>query len=235
MLSPVLLLKPQNTTASLLFQKSPLAQNTWTNRIQSHITHIITHFNPPNPYTSVSIRQYTSSWFSPSVIYFSQYTSVVHHPTTSFNPILIRSNTTPPFCHLVTQICWSLYRRSWPASLEQTPASIATNIWPILRAHSYRSPCHLFHSELKTLLFSKSDPDSLSSPYLPPVSTPSTIHHSRLTVCLPDSLDLDRCLSILFWLRLRQECFEWTRTSQQNLNNYLTLKSTSNQTVGTIC
>src|SRR6218665_1492695 len=33
-----------------------------------------------------------------------------------------------------------------------------------------------------------------------PVSTPSTIYHSRLTVCLPDSLDLDRCLSILFWL-----------------------------------
>ena len=33
-----------------------------------------------------------------------------------------------------------------------------------------------------------------------PVSTPNTIHHSRLTVCLPDSLDLDRCLMILFWL-----------------------------------
>src|SRR6218665_3027309 len=35
-----------------------------------------------------------------------------------------------------------------------------------------------------------------------PVSTPSTIHHSRLTVCLPDSLDLDCCLSILFFKRL---------------------------------
>ena len=33
-----------------------------------------------------------------------------------------------------------------------------------------------------------------------PVLTPSTIHHSRLTFCLTDSLDLDRCLSILFWL-----------------------------------
>src|SRR6218665_2964103 len=33
-----------------------------------------------------------------------------------------------------------------------------------------------------------------------PVSTPNTIHHSHLTVCLPDSLDLDRCLSILFWI-----------------------------------
>src|SRR6218665_851212 len=33
-----------------------------------------------------------------------------------------------------------------------------------------------------------------------PISTPSTIHHSRLSVCLPACLDLDRCLSILFWL-----------------------------------
>ena len=40
-------------------------------------------------------------------------------------------------------------------------------------------------------------------PLLPtslPVSTPNTIHHSRLTVCLPESLDLIRCLSILFWI-----------------------------------
>src|SRR6218665_2480985 len=29
-------------------------------------------------------------------------TSAVHDPTTSFNPSLIHSNTTPPFCHLVT-------------------------------------------------------------------------------------------------------------------------------------
>src|SRR6218665_2474119 len=27
-----------------------------------------------------------------------------------------------------------------------------------------------------------------------PISTPSIIHHSRLTICLPDSLDLDPCL-----------------------------------------
>src|SRR6218665_539204 len=39
-------------------------------------------------------------------------------------------------------------------------------------------------------------------PLLPtslPVSTPNTIHHSRRIACLPDSLDLTRCLSILFW------------------------------------
>src|SRR6218665_1590961 len=32
------------------------------------------------------------------------------------------------------------------------------------------------------------------------ISTPNTILHSRLTVHLPDSPDLDPCLSILFWL-----------------------------------
>jgi len=32
-----------------------------------------------------------------------------------------------------------------------------------------------------------------------PASTPNTIRHSRLTVCLPDSLDLTICLSILFY------------------------------------
>src|SRR6218665_1115988 len=57
----------------------------------------------------------------------------------------------------------------------------------------------LFHSKLKTLL---SNPILIHRhPHASlPVSTPNTIHHSRLTVCLPDSLGLDRCLSILFWL-----------------------------------
>src|SRR6218665_1671830 len=53
----------------------------------------------------------------------------------------------------------------------------------------------LFHFKPKTLLF-------LIHPLLPtslPVSTPNTIHHSRLTVCLSDSLNLTSCLSILFW------------------------------------
>src|SRR6218665_2455177 len=58
----------------------------------------------------------------------------------------------------------------------------------------------LFQSKLKTLLFNKSYPDLSSSPTSLPVSTPNTIHHSHLTVCLPDSLDLTRCLSILFWI-----------------------------------
>src|SRR6218665_2781568 len=135
MLSPVLLLKPQNTTTSLLFSKAPLAQNTSTNRIQSHISHI----------------QHTS--ILPTLIL----TSVVHHPTTSFNPILIHSNTTPPFCHLLTQIFQLFHNPKFPppllknplqtvccpASLEQTPASIATNVCTILCAHTNLSPCHL--------------------------------------------------------------------------------------------
>src|SRR6218665_2493454 len=46
----------------------------------------------------------------------------------------------------------------------------------------------------------KSYPDSSSSPYLPPRL--NSKHHPpcpRLFACLPDSLDLPRCLSILFW------------------------------------
>src|SRR6218665_1862908 len=85
---------------------STLNQYSATNRIQSHITHV----------------QNTS------ILATLILTSVVHHPTTSFNPILIHCNTTSPFCPLVTQIFQSLHSRSCPASLEQTPASIATNI-----------------------------------------------------------------------------------------------------------
>src|SRR6218665_3566871 len=56
------------------------------------------------------------------------------------------------------------------------------------------------HSKLKTLRFKNL---ILIHPLLPsslPVSTPNTIHHGRLTVCLCDSLDLTPCLSILIWI-----------------------------------
>src|SRR6218665_1777974 len=66
----------------------------------------------------------------------------------------------------------------------------------VLSLHSSSiSPQH-FHSKLKTLLFNKSFPDLSSSHCTSyPVSTPNTIHHSRLTVytCL-NSLDPTRCL-----------------------------------------
>src|SRR6218665_3179881 len=106
----------------------------------------------------------------------------------------------------------TLLRPSVTSSLKfaDRPIAIAVpSIWntllPTLRQLS--DPCYeltktsplaispqLFHSKLKTLFFNKS--------FLPtsfPVSTLNTIHHSRPTVCLPDSLYLTRCLSILFW------------------------------------
>jgi len=49
----------------------------------------------------------------------------------------------------------------------------------------------LFHSKLKTLLFSQSYPDWSSSTHLPSLSTQNTI----LTLWI-----LTHCLSILFWL-----------------------------------
>src|SRR6185503_12387322 len=44
----------------------------------------------------------------------------------------------------------------------------------------------VFHSKLKTLLFHKSYPDSISSLTSLAISTLRNIHLSRLTVCLPD-------------------------------------------------
>src|SRR6218665_916656 len=54
--------------------------------------------------------------------------SAIHDPITSINSFLFHSNTPPPFCPLVTQIVQSLHSHSCPASLEETPVSIETNI-----------------------------------------------------------------------------------------------------------
>ena len=78
---------------------------------------------------------------------------------------------------------------------------------PILWTHPNPSPPAIspqpFHSKLKILLFNKLYPESSSSLYLP-VSTPNTIHHSRLTVCLPDSgsdpLPIDFILDKRLWI-----------------------------------
>src|SRR6218665_2904040 len=64
---------------------------------------------------------------------------------------------------------------------------------PLLSLHNSFTPNRKHFSSINPIL---------SCPLLPvslPVSTPNTIHHSRLTVYLPDSLDLTCCLSILFW------------------------------------
>ena len=109
-----------------------------------------------------------------------------------------RSNTTPPFCHLVTKICWSLHSNCCPASLEQTTASIAITISHILPTHQNLTPCYLSTAlSLQTENTALPKNPILIPPLLPtslPVSTSNAIHHNRLTVCLPDSLDLTRCL-----------------------------------------
>src|SRR6218665_3172646 len=71
-----------------------------TKSYHSHIT----RFNPPNPHTYVSCSR------------SNHLVQLVPHPTLTL--------TTPPFCHLVTQIFQSLHRRSCPASLEQTPPAL---------------------------------------------------------------------------------------------------------------
>jgi hypothetical protein len=54
--------------------------------------------------------------------------SVVHDPATSSNLLLLIPNIAPPFRHLITQIFKSLHSHSCSTSLEQTSASITTNI-----------------------------------------------------------------------------------------------------------
>jgi len=122
----------------------------------------------------------------------------IQHPrsTRSSSALTLLRN----FCHLVAQICWTLYSYSCLASLEQTPTSNylthPTNSpkpHPLLSFHSSFTPNLKHCSSTNAILIHPLLPTSL------PVSTPNNIHHSRLTVYLPDSLDLTWCLSILFW------------------------------------
>ena len=102
----------------------------------------------------------------------------------------------------------SMVARSLRASINLSYTSVALSslrqVFPATQKFSsfvHRNP-HLstaLHSKLKTPLLSKSYPDSYSSPYLPPVSTPNTIHQSCLTVCLTRWI-LTLCLLILFRL-----------------------------------
>ena len=87
-----------------------------------------------------------------------------------YNAFLFR-----PSCHLLTKICWLLHSHSRPAPLEQTPASFATTIWPMLRTHQNLAVFpQLLHSKLITLLFNKTYPDSFSLPTSLPFSAPNT-------------------------------------------------------------
>ena len=120
--------------------------------------------------------------------------SVVHDPTTSLNSLLFRPNPSPPSRYLINKVRKSLHSHSCSASLEKTPTCTKTISDP---SYELTKTSHLavfpqvFHSKLKTLLFG----DPLLIAPLPltflVVSILNTIHLSRLTVCLPDSLDLD--------------------------------------------
>src|SRR6218665_978536 len=112
----------------------------------------------------------------------------VHLPSEHCSTLL-----SPRHSHLLI----ALY--SCPASLEQTPTSLrqlSDPSYELTKTLPLAISPQLFHSKLKTLLFNKSYADLFSSRPSLPVSTPNTIHHSRLT----DSLVLTRCLSILFWI-----------------------------------
>src|SRR6218665_1918184 len=138
MFSPVLLLKPQSTITLLLFSKNSTGLK-FLNEYNTKPYHShTTHFNPPNPCT---------------------YTSVAHHPTTSFNPILIHSYTTPPFCHLVTQISNRSIAVAVPPLWNKLPPAlrqISESSYDLTQTSPLKISPRLFHSKLKTLLFGKS-------------------------------------------------------------------------------
>ena len=126
--------------------------------------------------------------------------SAVHDPIFSFNAFLFCPNTAPPFCHLVTKICWSLHSHSCPTSLEPTTNSPKPHL--VLSLHSF------FHSKLKTLLFNKSYPD-LSSSLSVPSSVPTSIPPSPSQLLTPSTIAvyLSACLSLLIWPDAYIFCF----------------------------
>src|SRR6218665_3806975 len=97
--------------------------------------------------------------------------SAVHYPTTSFNPFINHSNTTPPFCYLVTKIFQSLHSHAVPPLWNKLPPAlrqISESSYELTQTSLLKISPRLFHSKIKTLLFSKSYPDLSSSSYLPP-------------------------------------------------------------------
>src|SRR6218665_3409333 len=150
MLSPVLLLKPQNTTTSLLFSKNSTGSK-YLNEYNTKSYHShATHFNPPNPHTYVSC--------SPS----NHLVQPDPHPLYHYFALLLPSHSNFPISSLAL-VLPPLWNKLPPALRQMSdPSYELTQTSPLAI-----SP-QLFHSKLKTLLFSKSYPDSSSSPYLPP-------------------------------------------------------------------
>jgi len=184
---PVLLLKPPNTTTSFLFSRHSMHWLKIPEQIECKVISL-TH----------TCNWNTLQSFQPSYL---RQLFIIQPPRST------RSSSTLTLLRLSVTSSLKFSNRSiavavpplWnklPPALRQ----ISDPSYELTRTSPLAISPQLFHSKLKTLLFSKSYPDSSSSHASLPVSTPNTIHHSSLTVCLHDSPDLDRCLSILFWL-----------------------------------
>lgn len=108
-------------------------------------------------------------------------------------------------CNLAIQVCYPI-TTCFVVSFN-TPTFIPyNNQFPTLACHCLSYPKSQKGLGIKYLcdLMCKPLSTVFSRPFLPhislPVSIPCTVHHSDLTVCLPQSLDLDHLL-IDFWMK----------------------------------
>src|SRR6218665_589105 len=167
MRSPVLLLKPQNTTTS-----RPVLKKLHWLKIPERIEYKV---------ISLTYNMLQSS--QPS--YLRQLVMIQPPRSTrsSSTLTLLRPSVTS-----VTEIFQSLHSRSCPASLEQTPPAlrhISESSYELTQTSPLKISPRLFHSKLKTLLFGKSYPDLSSSSCLPPRLN-SKHHGSTITSdCTP--------------------------------------------------
>src|SRR6218665_2443867 len=91
--------------------------------------------------------------------------------------------------------CFSCRKSKTADAINATPKSNTQMFLATLILHTQGLPTHgMMAACLRDILIY-----SLPHVYLP-VSHPNTIHHSRLNVCLIDYLEVDPCLSIVFWL-----------------------------------
>src|SRR6218665_103658 len=135
--------------------------------------------------SAANIQRNQSTSFSCSKVNAS---SVNIQLTFSFNACFFRPNTAPPFCHLSLKFADCSIGVAVPTLWNKLPPALREISDPsceLTKTSPLAISPQLFHSKLKALLFNKSYPDLFSSPTSLAVSTPNTIHHSRLTVCLP--------------------------------------------------
>src|SRR6218665_2760168 len=149
MFSPVLLLKPQNIITSLLFSRNSTGSKYLNEyNINSYHSHI-TRFNPPNPQTYVSCSR------------SNHLVQPVPHPLTLLRPSVTSSLK---FSNRSIAVALPPLRNKLPPALRQ----ISESSYELTQTSPFKISPRLFLSKLKTLLFSKSYPDSSSSSYLHP-------------------------------------------------------------------